>query len=154
METTTKKIVELATILDVHSCFRQPMDQPSAIRRRPTRAELSLLKVLWKHGPSTVREVHDALPSANNGYTTVLKLLQIMKDKGLVTRDESKRAHVYSAVRNRKQTQREMLRDFLDNVYGGSATQLAEQALDAARQVDEHEVARLKRSLEELEHRV
>lgn len=130
------------------------MVKPSTKQRRPTRAELSLLQVLWRLGPSTVREVHEALPERDTGYTTVLKLLQIMHDKELVTRDESRRAHVYSAARGRGQTQRQMLRDFVDNVYEGSATRLAAQALDAAKSVDRDDVARLRRSLEELESRV
>ncbi|HET7369851.1 MAG TPA: BlaI/MecI/CopY family transcriptional regulator [Gammaproteobacteria bacterium] len=130
------------------------MDKPPTNQRRPTRAELSLLQVLWRRGPSTVREVHEALPERDTGYTTVLKLLQIMHDKGLVARDESQRAHVYEAASSRCQTQRQMLHDFLDNVYEGSATRLAMQALDEAKSVDEHDVARLRRSLEQLESRV
>lgn len=130
------------------------MSDSNKTRRHPTRAELNLLKVLWANGPSTVREVHDKLPNSDAGYTTVLKLLQIMRDKGLVKRDESRRAHVYSAAGSRRQTQKRMLRDFLNTVYSGSAAQLAEQALDAANTVDESEVARLRRSLDELEHRV
>lgn len=130
------------------------MVKDSTTRRRPTRAELGLLQVLWRRGPSTVRDVHEALPDRDTGYTTVLKLLQIMNDKGLVTRDESQRAHVYAAVRGRGQTQRQMLRDFLDNVYEGSATQLAVQALDAAKHVNPDDLARVRRSLNQLENRV
>ena len=79
---------------------------------RPTDAELAILRVLWQRGPSTVREVHDALSSSQEtGYTTVLKLLQIMTDKGLVVRDESQRAHVYSSSESEQRTQRKLIGD-------------------------------------------
>lgn len=93
----------------------------------PTDAELALLRVLWQRGPSTVREVHDRLDDV--GYTTVLKQLQIMLDKGLVTRDESSRAHVYSAAVEQDRMQRRMVDDLLDRAFGGSARQLVAHAL-------------------------
>jgi predicted transcriptional regulator len=102
---------------------------------KPTEAELSILRVLWERGPSTVREVHDAIqrgrPSGQTtGYTTVLKLLQIMTEKGLVTRDERTRSHVYRARLSEDSTQRQLVTDLLDRAFGGSAARLVMQALD------------------------
>lgn len=97
---------------------------------QPTNAELEILRVLWQRGPSTVREVQDTLkrdPPVR--YTTTLKLLQIMADKGLVTRDESTRTHVYAAAVSQKATQRRLVRDLLDRAFDGSATGLVLQAL-------------------------
>jgi len=100
---------------------------------RPTDAELAILTVLWKRGDSTVREVHDALSGTHGtGYTTVLKLLQIMTEKGLVVRDESQRAHVYSARHSEQRTQRQLLGDLIDRAFRGSPAQLVMQALSAS----------------------
>lgn len=93
---------------------------------RPTTAELSILRVLWRLGPSTVRQIHDSLNAGRRtGYTTVLKLLQIMSEKGLVDRDKSRRSHVYMPRRTETQTQRQLVRDLLERGFGGSARQLA-----------------------------
>jgi predicted transcriptional regulator len=101
---------------------------------RPTDAELAILRVLWERGPSTVREVHDALSSTQEtGYTTVLKLLQIMTDKGLVVRDESQRAHVYASSESEQRTQRKLIGDLMERAFGGSPTKLVMQALSATR---------------------
>ena len=94
----------------------------------PTDAELAILRVLWAHGSATVREVQDHLDS-DQGYTTVLKHLQIMLDKGLVTRDESGRAHVYASTVDEADTQRRLVDDLLDRAFGGSAQQLVMRAL-------------------------
>ena len=91
---------------------------------RPTDGELAILRVLWARGPSTVRQVHD--PTA---YTTALKLLQIMTEKGLVRRDDSDRSHVYHARLTEEQTQRQLVRDLMDRAFGGSAAKLVVQAL-------------------------
>jgi predicted transcriptional regulator len=118
---------------------------------RPTDAELKILRVLWARGPSTVREVLDVLGGEEKtGYTTVLKTLQIMTDKGLVDRDESKRTHVYRASRPQAQTQRQLVRDLLDRAFGGSAHGLVMQAL-AAREPSAEEVAEIRQLLDELE---
>jgi predicted transcriptional regulator len=99
---------------------------------RPTDAELAILRVLWDHGPATVRQVHDALAETREtGYTTTLKLMQIMADKGLVTRDESSRTHVYAARLTQGETQRQLVSDLLDRAFGGSAAALVLQALRA-----------------------
>ena len=99
---------------------------------RPTEAELAILRVLWDKGPSTVRQVNDVLSSAREtGYTTTLKLMQIMADKGLVTRDEENRTHVYTARWSQDQTQKQLVTDLVDRAFGGSAAALVLQALSA-----------------------
>ena len=101
-------------------------------RPRPTDAELSILRVLWERGPSTVRQVHEALADTRDtGYTTTLKLMQIMADKGLVTRNETARTHVYSASAGEEQTQQQLVKDLVDRAFGGSAAQLVLRALSA-----------------------
>ncbi len=101
-------------------------------KRSPTNAELEILRVLWQHGPSTVRDVHESLDHARPvGYTTVLKLLQIMVDKGLVRRDASARSHVYAAVASQGATQRRMVADLVQRVFGGSTLGLVLHALES-----------------------
>lgn len=101
---------------------------------RPTDAELEILNVLWLRGPSTVREVHDTInENKPAGYTTVLKLMQIMTDKGLVERDETQRAHVYHAKFEQQQTQQLLVGEMLDRVFDGSAANLVMQALATKR---------------------
>ena len=96
----------------------------------PTPAELEILRVLWRYPGSTVRELHERLDTGRNtGYTTVLKLLQIMTEKRLVVRDEAERTHVYEAAHTQDQTQRQLVTDLLDRVFDGSAAQLVLQAL-------------------------
>lgn len=97
---------------------------------RPTEAELEILQVLWKHGACTVRDVHEVLHRrSSTGYTTALKQLQIMHDKGLVVRDETQRAHVYRAAISRERTQKRLLADMVKRVFGGSPSRLVLQAL-------------------------
>jgi predicted transcriptional regulator len=115
----------------------------------PTDAELGILRVLWKRGPSTVREVHEALKDGS-GYTTVLKLMQIMTEKGLVVRDESQRAHVYSAQATQQKTQRQLVTDLVDRAFGGSTAQLAMQAL-SSKKTSPEELAELRLLLDTLE---
>jgi BlaI family transcriptional regulator, penicillinase repressor len=118
---------------------------------RPTAAELAILRVLWRRGPSTVREVQEALSDERGtGYTTALKLLQIMTEKGLVRRDERVRTHVYAAALPAETTQRQLVRDLLDRAFGGSAQQLVLQALSANR-TSKLELAEIRRLLDELE---
>jgi predicted transcriptional regulator len=114
---------------------------------RPTNAELAILRVLWDGGPATVRQVHGALTERTTGYTTTLKLLQIMADKGLVTRDESARTHVYTAKLSRDRTQRQLVTDLIDRAFGGSATALVLQAL-SAQPVSTAELAELRQLIE------
>ena len=97
---------------------------------KPTESELEILQVLWRNSIATVREVHEELSKTKDvGYTTTLKLMQIMHEKGLVKRDESTRTHVYQSAVNRENTQKHMLNRMIDSLFGGSATQLVLQAL-------------------------
>lgn len=122
------------------------------ITPRPTDAELAILTVLWDRGPSTVREVHEALSAfQGSGYTTVLKLLQIMTDKGLVVRDESQRAHVYVSRLSEQRTQRQLLGHLVDRAFAGSSAKLVLQALAGRRATTEelHDIRALLDKLEE-----
>src|SRR6201996_3522499 len=97
---------------------------------KPTEGELALLRVLWAKGSATVREIYDAVSQERElAYTTVLKLLQIMTEKGLVQRKEQGRAHVYRATASQEDTQSQLLRDLSERLFSGSATQLAMHAL-------------------------
>jgi predicted transcriptional regulator len=121
-----------------------------AVPPQPTTAELEILKVLWRRGPSTVREVwEDAGPNPQTGYTTVLKLLQIMTDKGLVLRDERHRTHVYRPAGSEEQTQRRLLRDLLDRAFEGSSAKLVMQALSTKRATPQ-ELAEIRQLLDGL----
>ena len=103
-------------------------------RRRPTEAELGILRVLWEGGPRSVRDIQRILNEARpTGYTTVLKLMQIMTEKGLVERDESQRPQIYRTRYSEEQTQRQLLRDLLDRAFGGSVKELVLQALATKR---------------------
>jgi len=118
---------------------------------RPTDAELEILRVLWRRGPSTVREVHDELTSTHpTVYTTVLKLMQIMAEKGLVRRNEEQRAHVYEARVAREETQAQLLGDLLDRAFDGSATSLVMQVLSSKRATAD-EIEQIRAALDELE---
>lgn len=113
---------------------------------KPTAGELEILRVLWDRGPSTVREVHDILAETKHmGYTTVLKLLQIMTTKGLVTRNEQARAHVYETKQPAEKTKRQLAADLLQKVFAGSASQLMMHALSGkkASHADINEIRRL-----------
>ncbi len=117
---------------------------------RPTASELAILRVLWDRGPSTVREVQAKLDQvAPTGYTTVLKLLQIMTEKQLVLRDERQRAHVYSTREPRQQVQRGLVNDLLDRAFGGSASQLVQQAL-TSRPASESELQEIRQILDQM----
>ena len=118
---------------------------------RPTQAELEILAVLWERGPSSVREVHDELRARREtGYTTVLKTLQIMTEKGLVARDERQRSHIYSARVPQRETQRQLLDDLLERAFSGSSSALVMQAL-ATRRASPEELDAIRRLLDEIE---
>ncbi len=121
----------------------------TAAAPRPTDAELAILRVLWERGPSTVRQVHEVLVSREGptAYTTALKLLQIMTEKGLVRRDESDRTHVYHPRLTEEQTQRQLVRDLLERAFGGSASKLVMQALNAKRATPQ-ELGEIRRLIE------
>jgi BlaI family transcriptional regulator, penicillinase repressor len=119
--------------------------------QKPTASELEILRVLWERGPSTVREVHEVLNEKKPmGYTTVLKLLQIMTEKGSVRRDETKRAHVYEACLPAEKTKRQLAGDVLQRVFEGSASQLMLHAL-AGHKTSREEIDELRRLLDEYE---
>jgi predicted transcriptional regulator len=119
--------------------------------QKPTVSELEILRVLWTRGPSTVREVYEALSEKKPlGYTTVLKLLQIMTAKGTVRRNENQRAHVYQARQPAEQTKRQLAGDVLQRVFEGSASQLMMHAL-AGRRASREEVEELRRLIDEYE---
>jgi predicted transcriptional regulator len=118
---------------------------------RPTDAELDILTVLWSRGPCTVRDVHETIAARRPAqYTTILKLMQIMADKGLVMRDETQRAHIYSAARPREWTQRQLAGDLLHRAFGGSARSLLMGAL-SARKASRKELEEMRRMLDEYE---
>jgi predicted transcriptional regulator len=121
--------------------------------QKPTASELEILRVLWVRGPSTVREVHDALREKKDlGYTTVLKLLQIMTAKGTVRRDEGQRAHVYEACQPATETKRQLVGDVLQRVFEGSASELMIHALEG-RRTSKKELEELRSLLDEYERR-
>lgn len=118
---------------------------------KPTEAELEILKILWEHGPSTVRQVHDEIKKHKDaGYTTVLKLMQIMFEKGLVKRDESSRAHVYEAKVKADDTEQSLVSDLMDRVFGGSAQKLVMRALEA-KSASKDELNQIRSLLDQIE---
>lgn len=120
---------------------------------RPTDAELTILRVLWEQGPATVRQVHELLAGdRETGYTTTLKLMQIMADKGLVTRDESARTHIYAARVPRDRTQKQLVSDLIDRAFGGSSAALVLQAL-SAQPASEDELAEIRRLIDAYERK-
>ena len=121
---------------------------------RPTPAELGILRILWKIGSGTVREIQEALAEEEpTGYTTVLKFLQIMHGKGLVTRDESRRAHVYRAQLSQDQAQRDMTTQLIDRVFDGSTSKLVLAALGDEPPASSEELAEIRQMLDRLEGR-
>jgi BlaI family transcriptional regulator, penicillinase repressor len=119
---------------------------------RPTDAELGILRVLWQRGPSTVREVQESINEARpTGYTTVLKTLQIMTEKGLVRRDEQQRAHVYEAQFAQQHTQRQIVGDLLNRVFDGSASNLLMHALATKKGTSAEELSQIRQILDEFE---
>ena len=118
---------------------------------RPTEGELAILTVLWDIGPATVRQVQETLNRRRpTGYTTVLKLLQIMTDKALVTRNEKQRSHVYRAKRSADQTQKQLVRDLLDRAFAGSTQKLVMHAL-AAKKASPEELVEIRKLLDQAE---
>jgi BlaI family transcriptional regulator, penicillinase repressor len=117
-----------------------------AFRRKPTDAELAILRVLWSRGSSTVRQVAEAM-DRESGYTTILKLMQIMTDKGLVKRDDAERTHVYTAAYSEDHTQRQLVSDLLERAFDGSAAKLVLHAL-AARKASPEELAEIRKLID------
>ena len=118
---------------------------------KPTDAELAILQVLWDSGPSTVRQVQESLNQMRpTGYTTVLKLLQIMVEKGLVVRDESQRAHIYRTILSEEQTQTQLIDRLLERAFEGSTAQLVLRALSAKKTTGK-ELEQIRKMLDEVE---
>ena len=121
--------------------------------QKPTASELEILQVLWTRGPSTVREVHEILSEKRPiGYTSVLKLMQIMTDKGSVRRNETQRAHVYEVCQPAAKTKRGLAADVLERVFEGSASELMMHAL-AGHRASKEEIAELRRLINECERK-
>jgi predicted transcriptional regulator len=119
----------------------------------PTDRELAILSVLWERGPSTVREVHEALhqeDKGETGYTTTLKLMQIMVEKGSLVREDDGRRHIYRPALSEERTQKQLVQDLLDRVFAGSAEKLVLRAL-SARKVSPNELKRIRKMIEEME---
>ena len=118
---------------------------------KPTESELEILQILWEKGLATVREVHEELAKTKDaGYTTTLKLMQIMNEKGLVRRDDSMRTHVYQAAVNKERTQKHLLNKMIDSLFGGSPTQLVIQALGNNHKASPEEIEKIQRLLDNL----
>ena len=117
---------------------------------KPTEAELSLLNILWNMGPATVRQVHDVVSlTQSTGYTTVLKILQIMHEKSLVVRDESNRAHIYAAANSQTHTQSSLIKDLIGKAFGGSTSRLVMRAIDESTTAEEiNDIRQLLNSLD------
>jgi BlaI family penicillinase repressor len=119
---------------------------------QPTKTELNILRILWSSGESTVREVHEALNEEDtSGYTTALKMLQVMHQKGLVRRDDSQRAHVYSAEVSKVETQTNFLSDLVNRLFDGSTSQMVLQALGNSPRADEAQLEKIQALLSEIE---
>ena len=119
---------------------------------QPTKTELNILRILWRNGECTVREVHEALNEEEpSGYTTALKMLQVMHQKGLVKRDDSQRAHVYSAALSKEATQTNFVRDMVNRLFDGSTSQLVMQALGNSPSADKEQLARIEALLSEFD---
>jgi predicted transcriptional regulator len=117
---------------------------------KPTEAELTLLNGLWKMGPATVRQIHEMVNTSHKtGYTTVLKILQIMHEKSLVIRDETNRAHIYAAANSETHTQTSLIKDLISKAFGGSTSKLVMRALDDSTSAEEiNDIRKLLNSLE------
>jgi len=118
---------------------------------RPTDRELTILRILWDKGPSTVRDVNEAMnEDENTGYTTTLKLMQIMAEKGLVLRDDSQFKHVYRSALTEEKAQKQLVGDLLDRAFSGSAEKLVMRAL-SAKKVSAKELTSIRKMLDEFE---
>ncbi|WP_378984672.1 BlaI/MecI/CopY family transcriptional regulator [Pedobacter lithocola] len=117
---------------------------------KPTEGEMEILQVLWQKGLCTVREVHEALDKKDSGYTTTLKLMQIMHEKGLVERDTNQKTHIYKAIVNQDKTEKQLVNKMIDNVFNGSAARLVMQAL-GNHSASADEIEEIKKYLEQLE---
>jgi len=155
--TFTKAFVILTAGVEARVRIERTWKSPTMTKRRtrqvprPTDGELAILRVLWKHGPCTVRKVQEVLSLLRpTGYTTALKLMQIMADKGLVSRDESQRTHIYHPRVSAEEIQQGLVRDLLDRAFAGAADQFVLQVLSVKR-VSPEELAKIRKLLDEIE---
>ena len=119
---------------------------------KPTKTELAILNVMWEISPTTVREIHEKLcTKTRTSYTTTLKMLQVMFQKKLVTRDSSKKAHVYSPAMSKQDTQKQLIDDLKTRIFGGSISSLVMQALGSNHQASDEEIEQIKAFLETIE---
>ena len=126
------------------------INMPSEILTKPTESELEILQILWEKGDCTVRDVHDILTrNKEAGYTTTLKLMQIMHEKNLVKRDTSSKTHIYSALASQQKTQQHLVSKLIDNAFNGSAARMVMQAL-GNRSSSKDEIEAIKKYLDEL----
>jgi len=130
--------------------MKRPSNPSKKLLPLPTEAELEILNILWGRGPSTVREIHDAMSGKNTGYTTILKQMQVMTEKGLLTRSERFRSHVYEAHLAKEQTQQQLARNLLQRAFDGSAKNLVLGAL-SSQPVSPGELAEIRRMLDRFE---
>ncbi|MBV7529375.1 BlaI/MecI/CopY family transcriptional regulator [Chitinophaga sp. sic0106] len=137
-----------------HRIIKYTFHQHNRIKvkqQKPTESELEILGILWEKGASTVREIHEKLAETKDaGYTTTLKLMQIMFEKGLLTRDASSKTHVYAAAVSQQETQQQLLSKMIDTVFGGSASQLVLQALGHHKSSDK-ELDQIRQYLNDIE---
>lgn len=125
----------------------------SEITAKPTESELEILQILWEKGNCTVRDVHEILTmNKEAGYTTTLKLMQIMHEKGLVQRDTTSKTHIYSALASQQKTQQHLVSRLIDNAFNGSAARMVMQAL-GNHQSSKDEIEAIKKYLDELDHK-
>jgi BlaI family penicillinase repressor len=123
---------------------RKPSSQPNDV-------ELAILRVLWDCGPSTVREIHDALRGSRDaGYTSTLKMMQVMVEKGVLKRDSSRRPHIYRPAVPEEQTQRSIMSNMLKSVFGGSTRKLVLRAVETGR-INDEERAEIRKLLDRME---
>ena len=136
----------------VHLNTKKFVQKMSNTTLKPTEGEMEILQVLWEKGNCTVREVHEALDKKDSGYTTTLKLMQIMHEKGLVDRDTSSKTHIYKALVNKEITQQHLVKKMIDNVFNGSAARLVMQAL-GNKSASKEEIDLIKEYLDKLENK-
>ena len=119
---------------------------------KPTKTELAILNVMWSISPATVRQIHEKMKIAKiTSYTTTLKMLQVMHEKGIVTRDSSSKAHIYSPSFSKEETQSQIIEDIKDRLFGGSISSLVMQALGSSHKANEEEIEQIKEYLSNLE---
>jgi predicted transcriptional regulator len=145
------RIVSYILVMQLSYCVNHLYTMDLEKTPKPTDSELEILQVLWQHGPSTVRFVHEELSKAKDaGYTTTLKLMQIMADKGMLEADKSSRSHIFRPLLEEENTQRQLLDRFLDTAFRGSATRLVMQAL-GNHQASPKELDEIRNLLDKLE---